>query len=298
MHRATLLERHMSKRLKILLGGAIAAVVILVAGGVGVWYFFIRSDAPPEVTLADAVGSIATTIPGAAAGAPAATSSATAAASAAASQPASGSPGGGPPGGGPRAAPSVAAPALPSAAAAAATGIAGTWIPDPAQASFVGYRVEEELRAIGSTTAVGRTSAVTGEAVIAGASVTSAKFTGDMTQLKSDSSMRDGQLRNQGIEYAKFPTSTFELSEPIALPAGLAAGQAITVTMKGKFTLHGVTKDVSIPAQAQVAGSNLVVVGSLKIAFADYNVEKPRAGSVLSIKDDAIMELQLILKKQ
>ena len=126
----------------------------------------------------------------------------------------------------------------------------------------------------------------------------SAKFVADTTKLKSDNDLRDGQLRDQAIEYQKFPTATCELSEPISLPAALASGQPVTVALKGKFTLHGVTKDVSVAGQAQVVGSNLVVVGTLPIAFADFSVTKPRGGPVLSIKDNAVMELQLILKKQ
>jgi len=287
----------MTKRMGTFMGGALAAVVVLAAAGVGGWYFFLRDDAPPEVSLAGAISAIATAQP-----------------SAAASPSPTRGPGGlngqgGPqPGGGPQqgggdfgvqASPNVAVPSLPSAGAAAATtGLAGTWAPDPAQASFVGYRVDEELRGIGSNTVVGRTPGVTGQAVLTANSVASAKFVADTTTLKSDNSLRDGQLRNQGIEYQKFPTSTFELTDPMSLPAGLASGQAVSVTMKGKFTLHGVTRDVSIPAQAQVVGSNLVVVGTLNIAFTDYNVTKPRGGPVLSIKDNAVMELQLILKKQ
>lgn len=281
----------MRKGLKILLASMAGTVVVLAVVGVALWYFVWRSDAPPEVSLASAVNSLANASPSA--------------------TPVPGRPGGpGGPGGrggdapqggggdfGVQAAPSVAAPSLPASGGSRAGSVAGNWAPDSARQSFVGYRVDEELRGIGSNTVVGRTSGVTGTAVLTDNSLTSAKFVADVTTLKSDNGLRDGQLRNQGIEFQKFPNATFELSGPVALPPGLVSGQPITVTLKGKFTLHGVTRDVSVAAQAQMVNNNLVVVGTLPITFTDYQIAKPRGGPVLSLADTAVMELQIILTR-
>ena len=84
-------------------------------------------------------------------------------------------------------------------------------------ASFTGYRVQEQLAGIGSTTAVGRTTAVTGTLQYDGKQVTSVEVVADLSKLASDRPQRDGQLRNQGIEYSKFPTATFKLTSPIAI---------------------------------------------------------------------------------
>ncbi len=279
----------MSKRLKFMLAGLAGVVVLLVVAGAGVWYFVWRSDAPPQVSLAGAISSLAS---------PAASPAVSPSPSASAAPDGRGE---GPRGGGGgefdvKAAPSVAAPSLPSSGGSSlSAGLAGTWSPDSSKQSFVGYRVEEELRAIGSNTVVGRTPGITGQAVLNGNTLTSASFVADVTKLKSDNGLRDGQLRRQGIEYEKFPTATFELSEPLQLPSGLAAGQPVSMTLKGKFTLHGVTKDVAIPTQAQVVSNNLVVVGTFPITFADYQIAKPRGGPVLSLADSATVELQIIL---
>jgi polyisoprenoid-binding protein YceI len=256
----------MGNRTKLIAGsGAVLLLAIVIAGG-ALWYFVLRSDAPDKVSLAGAIGTLQTSTP--AAGSPtaaAATSSAT------------------------------ASPA--STQGAAADGLNGSWTPDSSQANFLGYRVVEELVRIGANTAVGRTSAVTGKVVVDGNSVTSATITADLTQLKSDNNMRDGQLRNQAIQTSRFPTATFELSQPVALDASLAAGQQINTTLNGKLTLHGVTRDVAIPVQAQLTNGLLVVVGSTDIKFSDYNVSKPNGQSVLSIEDHGVMEFQLFLGK-
>lgn len=252
-----------SRRLLLGIGGGIIALAAI--GVFAVWFFVIRGDEPAEVSLESAVDSLNT---------PAA-SSTTAASPAATS----------------------AAAAPTSSGSSSSTGLAGTWVPDTSKTNFLGYRVVEELARVGTATAVGRTSAVTGQVVLTETQVTSATITADLTKLASDNNMRDGQLRNQAIETSKFPNATFVLSGPLALPSGLSSGQAVDVALNGKLTLHGVTKDITVPAQAQLKDGSLVVVGSIDIKFADYSISKPQGASVLSIEDHGIMELQLILKK-
>ena len=257
----------MSKRNK-LIALAAGGAAVLIAGGTFVWYEFLRDDAPAEVSLAGALETLDENE---------ATPS------------------------------STGATAQPSAAATTATddttstdaasGLDGTWTVDSSLGSFVGYRVGEELARIGVTTAVGRTTGVTGEIVVEGSTVQSATITADMTKLQSNSDQRDGQLRRQGIETNTYPTSTFELTQPVDLPEGLSDGQSFTATLTGNFTLHGVTREVSIPAEAQLSGDNLVVVGSIEILLADYEIQKPSGASVISIEDTGIMELQLFLAR-
>jgi polyisoprenoid-binding protein YceI len=195
-----------------------------------------------------------------------------------------------------------AGPTAASSGTSAATsgGIDGTWNVDTTigsfsdfSDSFVGYRVHENLSQVGSTTAVGRTPKVSGSLTISGTTVTAAKITADLTALQSDRSMRDGQLRQQALQTNQFPSATFELTTPIQLPGVPTDGQTMNVTAQGRLTLHGVTKDVSIPLQAKLSGSVVTVVGSLPIVFADYGISSPQSMLVLSVDDHGTMELQL-----
>lgn len=159
--------------------------------------------------------------------------------------------------------------------------------------SFVGYRVQEELAGIGGQTAVGRTPDVSGSLTIEETTVTSARVTADLTTLQSDDDRRDGQLRRQALETDAFPTATFELTEPIKLPAKASAGETFSVTATGDLTLHGVTRRVQVPIEARLDSSVIVLTGSIEIAFADYDITPPSSFVVLSVDDHGIMELQL-----
>lgn len=175
----------------------------------------------------------------------------------------------------------------------------GSFDPDAGDYSsaWVGYRVQEELVGIGAQTAFGRTPDVSGTLTIDGTTATAAKVEADLTTLQSDDSRRDGTLANQAIETSRFPTATFELTEPIDF-GDVAAGETVKVDADGELTLHGVTREVTVPLEAKLEGDTIVVTGSIDIEFADYDIEQPRGAAVLSTEDHGVMELQLFFTKQ
>jgi polyisoprenoid-binding protein YceI len=252
---------------RIVLAGGGTAIAGIVLAAVGFWYFVLRDDAPPPVNLADAVASLTST-----ATATPAEASATATASATTTETSEAVDAGG----------------------GADGDLVGTWTLVADGSSFVGYRVEEELGNIGAQTAVGRTTAVSGTLEYDGSAITGVEIVADLTQLTSDDSRRDGQLGRQGIETDTFPTASFVLTEPIAIDAVPAEGEVVAATAVGELTLHGVTQTVSIPIEGQISGDSLVVVGSIEIQFADYDIDTPTSMLVLSIEDHGTMELQLV----
>ncbi len=259
---------------------AIVVVAVAALGAIGVAYMF-SGAAPSAVSLAAPATATAAPAPASTAAPPTVPPGA----------PGSGAPGSGAPSG------------APAASAPGTTGGApldGTWTVSTSigsfsdfSDSFVGYRVNENLAQVGSTTAVGRTPDVSGSLTFSGSSVTAAAITADLTTLRSDKSMRDGQLRSQALQTDQFPTATFELTSPIALAGVQAAGQTLSATAQGKLTLHGVTRDVSIPLQAKLSGGVVTVIGSLTVQFADYAISPPRSMVVLSVDDFGVMEFQL-----
>ncbi|MCB2222622.1 MAG: YceI family protein [Actinobacteria bacterium] len=175
-------------------------------------------------------------------------------------------------------------------------GIEGEWVLADDGTSYVGYRVREELASIGAKTAVGRTPLVEAALVVEGGAVTTVQVDADLTGLQSDDDRRDGAIRRQALETATFPDAAFTLTAPITLPAGAADGEPIEVSGTGDLTLHGVTRTVEVPLQAQLVDGRIVVVGSVEIAFADYDIDKPTSFAVLSVEDVGVMELLLVFE--
>ncbi len=180
--------------------------------------------------------------------------------------------------------------------------VEGTWTIDPdagadAGGTSAGFRVNEELASIGSTTtAVGRTEGVEGSLAIEGAEVTAVDITVDMASLETDDSRRDGRMRS-ALATDEFPTATFGLTEPIDLGSVPAGGETISVPATGDLTIKGVTNSVSMSIEARLVDGTLVVVGSTPVVFDDYGVEKPSAAIVVSIEDQGTVEFQLFFAK-
>ncbi len=244
---------------------AILVVFAAAAGlAVGAWYLFGRPAAPSAVGL----GSLSTASPAAPTDA--------------------------------GASPAPVATLEPDQSDETADGLDGTWSVDTSigsfsdfTSSFVGYRVQEELAGVGAATAVGRTPNVTGSLTLDGTALTAVEISAELTTLQSDSSMRDGQLGRQGLETDTYPTATFILAEPVELDAVPVEGEPITVTAVGDMTMHGTTKRVEIPLEARLSEGVVTVVGSLPVAFGDYGMTAPELMRVLSIDENATMELQL-----
>ena len=181
------------------------------------------------------------------------------------------------------------------------SGISGTWTVDTslgsfsfeeATASFVGFRIEEELSGIGSNTAVGRTPEVSGTLQIEGTAVTAATIEADLTALVSNDSRRDDRIQ-QALDTDQHPIATFVLSEPIDLGDVPEDGQPLSVTATGDLSIHGVTNSVAFQLEAQLMDGMILVVGSSELVFEDYQVRVPSAPIVLSVEDHGIIELQL-----
>lgn len=179
----------------------------------------------------------------------------------------------------------------------ATTDLTGTWVLAGTGESFVGYRIGETFADIGTATAVGRTSDIVAELDFDGSAITRVEITADLRNLRSDQSRRDQALRTRGLETDRYPSATFRLAEPIAIPALPAEGETISTTVSGTLELHGVTNQISVALEGQIVQGLVVVIGSTDIALADYEIDPPTNFRVLSIEDTGVMEFQIVFQR-
>jgi polyisoprenoid-binding protein YceI len=179
--------------------------------------------------------------------------------------------------------------------------VAGTWT--VAEGSQAGYRVREQLASLSAESdAVGRTSDVTGSITVESdgttTTLTEGTLTVDTTTIASDEDRRDNRLRTEGLQTDSFPTATFTLTQPVEVPAAAVTGTASDLTLVGDLTLHGVTKSVSIPAQAQLVDGTIQVQGSITFPLADFDIVAPNIGGfIISIADEGTLEFLVTFTK-
>ena len=189
---------------------------------------------------------------------------------------------------------------VPGAAPVDASSLAGTW--NVAPGSVAGYRVREKLASLpAQSDAVGRTEAVTGSVVVggSGANLTADKIDVkvDVSKLASNESRRDNRIKTDGLQTATFPNASFVSTGPVALPATVTSGAVVKVDVPGKLTLHGVTKDVVIPVDVRLDGSQGEAVGSLKFPFSDYSMTAPSVGGFVTVEPEGTLEFKVLLAR-
>jgi polyisoprenoid-binding protein YceI len=179
----------------------------------------------------------------------------------------------------------------------------GTWT--VTTGSLAGYRVKELF--VGQTSkheAVARTSNVSGSLTVSGDArayqVNAITFTAALTDLHSvdsvagrDVTQRDSFISRQ-MNLQQFPNATF-MAQSAAVLITDGTGP-IDVTAIGKMTIHGVTKDVTVSAKAQLIGGKIEIAGSMSIDMTDYGVSPPSV-PFTTVDSQVTIEFQLFLTK-
>lgn len=171
----------------------------------------------------------------------------------------------------------------------------GQWVVKSAGESVVGYRVKEVLFGQ-STEGVGRTREIEGELTIANNQVTDVAFTVQMGTLTSDAANRDRQFNGRIMDTSTHPTSTFLLTQPIALPANALSGDIVNVTAQGDLTLRGTTRPVQFPLQVKVEGATFTVVGNITIVFDEWGIPEPSLPGI-TVEPDGLLEFSLVFSR-
>ena len=191
-----------------------------------------------------------------------------------------------------------------SATASTSAGLAGTWM--VTTGSLAGYRVKELF--VGETSkheAVARTSTLSGGMTvggdaISGYQVSAITITAVLTNLHSidsvaghDVTQRDFYV-SRSMDLQQFPNATFTAMS--ASVPGPVTGQTVDVSIPGKLTIHGVTRDVTATAKAQVTVDKIEIAGTIGIDMTDYGISPPSV-PFTTVDSQVTIEFQVFLAK-
>lgn len=99
------------------------------------------------------------------------------------------------------------------------------------------------------------------------------QFATVMTQFKFKAALMEEHFNENYVESEKYPQATFKgkVNEKI----DLTKDGENKVTVTGKMTLHGVTKDITTEGTITKKGDDLIVMSKFKVKVADYNIKVP-----------------------
>jgi polyisoprenoid-binding protein YceI len=161
------------------------------------------------------------------------------------------------------------------------------------------YIAQEELANQGAATAIGETNSIVGNIYFDadGNPLACSRWDVDMRTLVSDESRRDNYLRGDTLETDTYPVATFVLTSVEGLDGALVDGEETTFYLVGNLTFHGVTNQVRWEVTATLSGDQLTGSANTQFDMAQYNIEPPTVGPVLSIDETVELEVDLVAAK-
>lgn len=143
--------------------------------------------------------------------------------------------------------------------------------------------------------AVGATSDIKGELVLDPnklASITPSTISVDLRTLQSDSSKRDGTLRQRFLESDKYPMAEFTLKS-ISGATALQDGQAVPIKLAGTMKAHDKSKDLTWEGTAKLQGNKLNIKADTNFQMPDFGITVPDIAGMLKAEPGLKLEIEL-----
>ncbi len=103
-------------------------------------------------------------------------------------------------------------------------------------------------------------------------------------------------MNEEVLETSRFPEMTFDSTQVAATSAGEGRH---SVSLSGRLTLHGVTRDLTIPAQVVQTGDLLRAFGEFSLRQTDYGIKLVSvAGGTLKVKDEVKFSFDMVARRQ
>jgi polyisoprenoid-binding protein YceI len=166
----------------------------------------------------------------------------------------------------------------------------------------VRYRVREQLVGFDlPNDAIGKSSRVTGSiAFDTGGRLlsTESRFTVDASTFVSDRDRRDNYVASRLLNAQEFPEIVLVPTELRGLTRPLASTGSRSFELLADLTVRGVTRPTVWRVTAQLANGQVSGTAATRFVFSDFQMEKPRVRSVLSVADTIALEYDFSLVRE
>jgi polyisoprenoid-binding protein YceI len=98
----------------------------------------------------------------------------------------------------------------------------------------------------------------------------------------------------KSLEVERFPTIRFDLD---AVAPGATQGDSVAVTLRGRFTIHGVTRESAVRGWVHVESSRVRFRGYTPLQLTDYTISGlSKAFGLLKMDPDVVVRMELLFE--
>jgi polyisoprenoid-binding protein YceI len=113
-----------------------------------------------------------------------------------------------------------------------------------------------------------------------------------VSTLVTGNQRRDRDL-NKSMESEKYPTIRFELTD-VAGTTG-AASDSLNLMLHGRFIIHGVTREATVPASVAFRPNGIRVLGATPLNLKDYKIGGlSKALGMLKMQEEIVIHVDLL----
>ena len=116
-----------------------------------------------------------------------------------------------------------------------------------------------------------------------------------MAPITTDSFMRDSVMREDVLEVSKYPGAEFRSKGVKYL--GEKNGE-LEFRVDGEFSLHGITRRISVPAKVRLSGNEVRAEIFLPILLSDYKLVTPSPLPFLDVEDRVEIKGNFTLRRK
>lgn len=113
-----------------------------------------------------------------------------------------------------------------------------------------------------------------------------------LKSIKTGISLRDDHMRD-ALEVDKYPKTRFSGKIVDGFPE---KGETVQTTVRGDYTIHGVTKKVEVTGTTKWQGDRLMIKGSFPIKITEYDIEPPSV-MFMTVYDEHEIRIDVTLKQ-
>ncbi|GAB4494782.1 MAG: hypothetical protein OHK0052_00640 [Anaerolineales bacterium] len=147
--------------------------------------------------------------------------------------------------------------------------------------------------------AIGTTSQINGQITLdpanpANSSISTIEI--DISQFQSDSSRRDGVIRDRYLESARYPIAVFVPTAIEGLPSTYTPGELLTFGVTGDLTVRQTTRSVTFDVTARLDGDTLSGSAMTTILMSDFGVGPIEIAGILGTEDEVKLSFNFVAR--
>ena len=114
----------------------------------------------------------------------------------------------------------------------------------------------------------------------------------DMASLDTGVSLRNHEMRERYLETPKYPNATFR-SVSVSRPPSVSPNQPVDMSVTGDFTLHGITRRMTIPVRVVLIPDGRIHATSMfNVHMPDFGINVPK-NILVTVEDNIPVRLDV-----